>query len=165
MRTCVCVYAWSRLTLRMKVYVVELVVSQRKYAFTFTRDPSYFPSFLFTPVNFTRVHTQQISRQWKSILTIDNHSTLGLQSQDKTAMLFDRTTFFSGNYIKKFLAEGIAFVRVDQHCYLDVGCRPAMRPCCYYDHSDLFRPISQSCVTLQMQLTATFKNLIVYISF
>ena len=73
--------------------------------------------------------------------------------------------FFPRNCIKKFLVEGNAFVRVDQHCHLDVGCRPAMRPCCYYGHSDLSRPISQSRVTTQMQLTATFKNLIVYISF
>ena len=32
-------YALSRVTLKLKVRVVQLVFSQRKYAFTFTRDP------------------------------------------------------------------------------------------------------------------------------
>ena len=50
-------YARSRVTLKLKVRVMQLVLSQRKYAFMFTRDPSYFSSILFTHVNFTRVHT------------------------------------------------------------------------------------------------------------
>ena len=49
-------YTWSRVTLKLKVRFVQLVLSQRKYAFTFTRDPSYFSSILFTHVNSTRVH-------------------------------------------------------------------------------------------------------------
>ena len=43
-------YAWSRVTLKLKARVVQLVLSQRKYAFMFKRDPSYFSSILFTHV-------------------------------------------------------------------------------------------------------------------
>ena len=51
-------YTWSRVTLKLKVRVFQLVLSQRKYAFMFTRDPSYFSSsILFTHVHFTSVHT------------------------------------------------------------------------------------------------------------
>ena len=74
-------YAWSRVALKLKVRVVQLVLSQRKYAFTFRSDPSYFSSILlrtcilraYTCNNLR--HSGNPSLQYTPKLLVCNHVT------------------------------------------------------------------------------------------
>ena len=74
-------YAWSRVALKLKVRVVQLVLSQRKYAFTFRSDPSYFSSILlrtcilraYTCNNLR--HGGNTSLQYTPKLLVCNHVT------------------------------------------------------------------------------------------